>query len=144
MAIQVLLTTEPLEAALGDHARLDENGAVLVFEGIVRNHHGGRAVTHIDYQAYPAMAEEELRRLAEEIAAAFPITRLLLAHRIGLVRVGEASLFVAIGSHHRRAAIEALDRLVDELKRRVPIWKHEFGPDGDHWVEGVMPGGDLA
>jgi molybdopterin synthase catalytic subunit len=115
------------------------NGAVIVFRGIVRDRHSGRAVARIDYHAYREMAEAELRRVAAEAVERFGVPDLAVVHRIGRVEVGEASLVVAIGSPHRRPAFEAALHLVDELKKRVPIWKKEFGPDGDFWVEGIRP-----
>jgi molybdopterin synthase catalytic subunit len=115
------------------------NGAVLVFRGIVRDLHAGRAVVRIDYHAYREMAEAELRRVAAETVERFGVPDLALVHRIGVVEVGQASLVVAVGAPHRRPAFDAALHLVDELKRRVPIWKKEYGPDGGFWVEGVRP-----
>lgn len=115
------------------------NGAVLVFKGVVRDHHEGRAVTRIEYHAYEEMAERELRAIAGEAATGFGIPDLAVVHRIGDVPVGEPSLIVVAGAPHRRPVFEGVLHLVDELKRRVPIWKKEFGPDGAFWVEGVRP-----
>jgi len=117
-------------------------GAVLVFRGVVRNHHEGKEVTHIDYHCYRRMAEKELRAVATEAAAAHGLERLAVVHRIGEVRVGEASLLVVAASPHRRPAFDGVLALVDALKARVPIWKKEYGPGGSHWVEGVIPGLD--
>jgi molybdopterin synthase catalytic subunit len=121
------------------HVRRDDCGALLVFHGIVRDHHAGRSVSHIDYHGYRPMAQRELEAVARETAERFEIAALALVHRLGIVRVGEASLFVAASAHHRRPVFEGILRLVDELKRRVPIWKKEHGPDGVFWVEGVLP-----
>ena len=125
------------------------NGAVLVFHGVVRDRHAGHDVERIHYHAYRPMAERELEQLVVEAKARFDVADLAVVHRIGEVAVGEDSLLVAVGSPHRRAAFDAALWLIDELKRRLPIWKQEFGPEGDHWVEGVLPvppqeGGDGA
>lgn len=124
-----------LLAAVQDPA----HGAELVFRGVVRNHHAGRAVTHIDYHAYVEMAESELRSIAEGVSRRFAPLHLAVAHRIGSVQVAEASLVVAASGPHRRPVFEGVLEFVDELKRRVPVWKHEHGPDGASWVEGVRP-----
>jgi len=116
-----------------------EHGASLVFRGVVRDHHEGRAVSHIEYHCYRGMAEKELRAVAEAVAARHGISALAVVHRIGEVRVGEASLLVAASAPHRQPVFDAVLEIVDELKRRVPIWKKEYGPDGSHWVEGVRP-----
>ena len=132
------------EVATRAHVQRPENGAVLMFHGVVRNHHEGKAVERIDYHGYRAMVLRELRTLCDEITRGRdePI-HLAVVHRLGVVQVGEASLLVAVGSPHRRPAFEVGLELIDELKRRVPVWKKEYGPDGDHWVEGVMPGPSL-
>jgi molybdopterin synthase catalytic subunit len=116
------------------------HGAVLLFHGVVRDHHRGRAVTRIDYHAYEDMARAELGRVASEVAATHDVEDVVVVHRVGVVEVGEASLLVAVGAHHRQPAFEAALELIEELKRRVPIWKKEYGPDGAHWVEGLLPG----
>lgn len=114
-------------------------GAVLVFRGVVRNHHDGKAVSKIDYHCYRDMAERELRDVAAQAARDHGLSRLAVIHRIGVVAVGEASLVVVAAAPHRRPVFEGILALVDDLKRRVPIWKKEYGPDGTHWVEGVLP-----
>jgi molybdopterin synthase catalytic subunit len=121
------------------HVRDQRNGALLVFHGVVRNHHQGKAVTKIDYHCYRAMAEKELRAVAEEAAARHGLTDVAVIHRVGEVIVGEASLLVVAAAPHRRPVFEGILDLVDALKRRVPIWKQEYGPDGTHWVDGVLP-----
>ncbi len=143
--ITVSLQTDPLdEATVRKLVSEDSLGAVLLFHGVVRNHHGGRSVSHIDYQSYPAMAEAELRRVAGDSLARHPVDRIALFHRVGIVRVGEASLLLGVGSRHRAAAFACALEIVDEIKRRVPIWKREYGPDGAFWVEGVLPGASLG
>lgn len=132
------------EEPIDDRALLAEiaapaNGALLLFHGVVRNHHEGKAVDRIDYHAYRPMADRILEELTAEIAAEFGLDHLVVVHRIGVLAVGEASLLVAAGSAHRPPVFEAVLALVDRLKARVPIWKKEYGPDGTSWVEGVLP-----
>lgn len=139
--LRVEITREPIDAmAARGLVEAPDCGAVLVFWGVVRNHHQGKAVSHIDYHCYREMAERELRAVAEEAASAHGLDRLAVVHRIGEVAVGEASLLVVAASRHRKPAFDGILSLVDELKKRVPIWKKEYGPDGSHWVEGVLPG----
>lgn len=121
------------------HVARPANGAVLVFHGVVRDHHEGREVAGIHYQAYRAMALRELQAVADEAAFRHGVEDVAVVHRLGRLGVGEASLVVAVGSPHRKPAFEAAQALIDELKRRVPIWKKEWGPQGEHWVEGVTP-----
>ncbi len=131
------VTPDPLdpraaEAAVGDPAR----GAVSTFQGVVRDHHQGRHVTRIEYSAYAPMAEEVFRTIAAEAGARFGGAAIAVLHRIGELHVGEVSLVVAAGSVHRREAQEACSFVVDEVKKRAPIWKKEFGDDGVFWIEG--------
>ena len=140
--MRVEITNEPIdEVAARRLVGAPDCGAVLVFWGVVRNHHAGKAVSHIDYHCYREMAERELRAVAEEAVEAHGLDREQLAviHRVGDVAVGEASLLVAVASPHRGPAFEGVLSFIDTLKKRVPIWKKEYGPDGSHWVEGVLP-----
>jgi molybdopterin synthase catalytic subunit len=115
------------------------HGAVLVFSGVVRNVHEGLPVSAVDYSAYEPLARTELEAVAREAAAGLEIGSLALWHRLGLLQVGEVSVIVAVGSRHRLPALRCVERLMDLLKRRVPIWKQEHGPDGVRWVEGQLP-----
>ena len=136
----VQITDSPIDDAVArGYVESPDCGAVLVFWGVVRDHHEGRAVVKIDYQCYREMAERQLRHIAETIARTYGIGRLAVIHRVGEVLVGEASLLVVAATPHRREAFAGILALVDELKRRVPIWKREYGPDGTRWVEGVLP-----
>lgn len=136
----VQITDGPIdEAAAQAYVANPKCGAVLVFRGVVRDHHQGKSVSKIDYHCYREMAERELRSVAEAAAIAHGLDRLAVVHRIGEVLVGEASLLVVAATVHRRPAFEGILALVDDLKRRVPIWKKEYGPDGSHWVDGVTP-----
>lgn len=113
----------------------DRFGAQLLFLGVVRNHHQGRAVTSIDYEAYPPMALKELRKIAEDVAGKHEIESMLVVHRFGHHRVGDASLAVIASSAHRKRTFAAMEDVVDRIKRDVPIWKKEFFADGTvEWV----------
>ncbi|HYC76964.1 MAG TPA: molybdenum cofactor biosynthesis protein MoaE [Planctomycetota bacterium] len=132
------------EAALDDAAArrfvaAPSNGAVLVFHGVVRDRHEGRAVTRVEYSAYEAMAESELREVARETAREHGVEHLAVFHRLGPVAVGEASLVVAVGAPHRAAAFACGLATIDRLKARAPVFKKEIGPDGARWQEGVLP-----
>ncbi|MBV9268809.1 MAG: molybdenum cofactor biosynthesis protein MoaE, partial [Acidobacteriaceae bacterium] len=113
-----------------------EDGAVVVFEGIVRNNTKGRPTEFLEYECYEPMALEQMARIGREIAAAFPIGRIGFIHRLGRLQVGEASVAVIASAPHRRPAFEAALEGINRLKREVPIWKKEFFSDGAVWVEG--------
>lgn len=138
-----LVTTEVLQPrALRDRVMTDASGAAVVFEGVVRNHHEGRAVERLEYEAYASMAERQLAAVREEVLAEFTdreVHDLAAHHRIGSLEVGETSLLVAVSAAHRQDAFEAALRAVDRIKETVPVWKKEYGPDGAHWQEGVEP-----
>lgn len=118
----VRLTEAPL--ALPPETPPAETGAVVDFWGVVRITEGEAQITGIRYEAHRAMAEHHLRAVADECLAAFELKQLLVHHRVGFVPVGEASLVVRVGSRHREQAFRASASIVDELKKRVPIWKH--------------------
>ncbi|MCI0352531.1 MAG: molybdenum cofactor biosynthesis protein MoaE [Acidobacteriales bacterium] len=113
-----------------------EDGAVVVFDGIVRNHSRGRATLYLDYDAYEEMALKQMHSLAEEALRKFQIRNLALVHRLGRLQIGESSVFIAVVSAHRAPAFEACRWLIDTLKRTVPIWKKEYFEDGAVWADG--------
>ena len=125
---------DPEEAI--ESVRRDEAGAVDLFLGIVRNTNKGRAVDHLVYDAYPSMAEKTMRELAEEAVERFDLTDSAVLHRTGRLEIGETSLLVAVSAGHRAATFEAGHWLVNEVKRRVPVWKKEVWADGEEWIEG--------
>jgi molybdopterin synthase catalytic subunit len=111
------------------------NGAVLLFLGLVRETNEGRDVTGIEYSAYEAMAERELAAIAEECAANHGVNHVVIVHRLGELALQEASVGIAVGHPHRAEAYEASRWIIEELKRRVPIWKREHYVDGTReWV----------
>ncbi|HZP84842.1 MAG TPA: molybdenum cofactor biosynthesis protein MoaE [Chthonomonadaceae bacterium] len=133
---QVRIGKEPIEAAkLEAQVAGVTNGAVCTFIGQVRNHARGREVAYLEYEAYGPMAEKMLRRIAEEAEAKWGC-EVAIAHRIGRIELGEASVVVAVGSPHRAQAFEACRYCIDTLKETVPIWKREVCPDGTYWIEG--------
>ena len=139
--VHVWLTDEPLDPrAVEALVRTDEDGAVCTFTGVVRNHADGHPVTHLDYEAYPAMAEERIRAIAEEAVRRFGATAVAAVHRVGTLSIGEASVVVSASAPHRAAAFEACRHTIDELKADAPIWKKEHGPDGAVWVDETLRG----
>ena len=115
------------------------DGAVVVFEGIVRNHSGGRSTLYLDYEAYEAMALAKMREIGAEMREKYSIRRYAMVHRLGRLEIGETSVLVAVCSAHRAAAFDACRYGIDTLKRNVPIWKKEFFQDGAVWAEGEIP-----
>lgn len=113
-----------------------EDGAIVVFDGVARNHTRGRKTLHLDYEAYEPMALQEMRRLAAEALQNFPIRNLALVHRLGRIEIGESSVLIAVYSAHRAPAFEACRWLIDTLKKKVPIWKKEYFEDGAVWADG--------
>ena len=113
-----------------------EDGAIAVFEGIVRNHSRGRHTLYLDYEAYEEMALTEMESLAEQALKDFEIRDLAIVHRLGRLDIGETSVLIVVASAHRGAAFDACRWLIDTLKRKVPIWKKEFFEDGAVWADG--------
>ncbi len=130
------ITPEPLDvAALTAQVDDEANGAVCTFIGQTRNRARGRDVAYLEYDAYTPMAEKMLRAIAADAETRWGCT-VVIAHRIGRVGLGEASVVVAVGSPHRAEAFEACRYCIDTLKATVPIWKREVCPDGSYWIEG--------
>ena len=131
------LVTAPLDPArLVAEVSAPANGAVILFVGTVRDVNEGRAVTGIDYSAYAAMAKRELDLILRDAATRFGTDHLVVEHRIGTLAVGEASVAIAVAHPRRGAAYEASRFVIEELKRRVPIWKREHYADGTReWVD---------
>ena len=138
-----LVTADPLDRdALRALVLTPASGAVVLFEGVVRNHHQGHAVLRLEYEAYEPMAERELGAVAAEVLAEFAareVYDIAAHHRTGLLEIGDVSLLVAVSAAHREDAFAAALRCVDRIKQTVPVWKKEYGPDGATWQEGVLP-----
>lgn len=135
------ITREPIDKT-GLERRLLTGGAgaVVTFDGVVRNQTGGRPVVSLQYEAYPQMAVREMRKIGEEIRERWPdVERIGIVHRFGELQITESSVVIVITSPHRRVAFEACHFAIDRLKQTVPIWKKEIFEDGEAWVEGQMP-----
>jgi molybdopterin synthase catalytic subunit len=127
------LSVDEIEGAVADPAA----GAIALFIGTVRDHDHGRGVTALSYSAHPS-ATAELGRVAEKIAASYPILSLAVTHRIGDLQIGDLAVVAAVGAQHRDVAFAACHALIDELKATVPIWKHQFFTGGNsEWVDGA-------
>ncbi len=122
-------------ASVGDPAQ----GAILVFLGVGRADFEGRPVLSLSYEAYPAMAEPEMRKIAAEIEEKWPGTKTAIVHRTGEVAIGEASVVIATSTPHRGACYEANRYAIEALKARVPVWKKENYGDGSAWKENRTP-----
>jgi MoaE-MoaD fusion protein len=133
----IYLTDASIDAAaLIAALKRGEDGAVVTFDGIVRNQTRGRRTLYLFYEAYADMALAQMRQLAAECRAAYPVRDLVLVHRLGRLEIGESSVFIAVASPHRAAAFDACRWLIDTLKQTVPIWKKEFFEDGAVWAHG--------
>lgn len=135
------ITPHPIDpASVLAQVSSEADGAVLLFLGTVRRENEGRPVRGMRYDAYPEMAEQVLMEIIEEAGARFGIERLHAVHRTGELGLGEVSVAIAVGSPHRVAAYDASRYVIEEIKRRLPVWKHEHYLAGDsRWVEGVVP-----
>jgi MoaE-MoaD fusion protein len=131
------LTRKPIDAEeLILAAKRGEDGAVVVFDGIVRNNTRGRQTLHLDYEAYEEMAEKQMRDLADQAGTRFGVRHVSIVHRLGRLQIGETSVLIVVASAHRAQAFEACRWLIDTLKKTVPIWKRETFVDGAVWAPG--------
>jgi molybdopterin synthase catalytic subunit len=131
----ISVTTEPLDVAAHERAVADRAaGAVVVFQGVVRDHDEGRSVRELEYEAHPS-AEAVLHEVAKEVAGDPAVYAVAVSHRVGPLKVGDVALVAAVSTAHRAAAFAACARLVDEVKARLPVWKRQVFADGtDEWV----------
>jgi molybdopterin synthase catalytic subunit len=113
----------------------DSAGAVATFDGRVRNHSGGKAVTHLYYEAHAPVVLRELEAIRKEAMKRWDVDAVAVVHRVGRLEVGESSVFIAVSAAHRGPAFEACRFVIDTLKQRVPVWKKECFTDGEVWVE---------
>jgi len=139
--VHTAITTEPIDpAAVLDGLAAPEDGAVLLFVGVVRDHADERPVRGMRYEAYVPMAERELRSIGEEAVRRAGSDRLVIVHRIGELGIGEVSVAIAVATPHRAEAYETSRWIIEAIKRRLPVWKHEHYTDGGSaWVEGTDP-----
>ena len=137
VAVIAALTRERIEAdRIIASAKRGEDGAVVVFDGIVRNHSRGRQTLHLDYEAYEEMAVRQMQEIGRQARERFGIRQVTMIHRLGRLEIGETSVLIVVASAHRSAAFEACRWLIDTLKHSVPIWKKETFIDGAVWAPG--------
>jgi molybdopterin synthase catalytic subunit/molybdopterin converting factor small subunit len=133
----VRIVREPIstQAELG-RLKLPQDGAAVIFEGIVRNNTRGRRTLYLDYEAYDAMALKQMEALAGQARSRFAVREIALVHRLGRLEIGETSVLIVVASAHRGPAFEACRWIIDTLKKTVPIWKKEYFEDGSVWADG--------
>lgn len=127
-------------AAVADPAA----GGVAIFIGRVRNLAEGRAVERMEYEGYPEMIIKELKKIATTACERWPVQKYAIVQRLGMLELGETSVAIAVACAHRHDAFAACQFMIDTLKKRVPVWKKEFGPHGSRWVDGVLPGTEIV
>jgi molybdopterin synthase catalytic subunit len=141
MSVHVRVTADPVDASsVLDAVGTPEDGAVLVFLGTVRRSNDGRAVSGMLYEAYVEMAEQTLGTIASEAMERAGASRVAAVHRIGDLAVGEVSVAIAISTPHRAEAFDGGRYVIEEIKKRLPVWKHEHYVDGEaRWLDGARP-----
>lgn len=136
LVLRAAVTDQPI--SLAEHEALVSHqsaGAVVGFVGMIRDHDGGRQVVRLEYSAHPSAADVFAEVVAEVAGQASGIRAVAASHRIGVLRIGEAALVAAVAADHRQAAFATCARLVDTIKERLPVWKHQFFDDGsEEWV----------
>jgi MoaE-MoaD fusion protein len=131
------LTRDPIDPRAAEERILQGfDGAIVTFQGVVRNNTRGRATLRLEYECYEPMAIRKMAEIGREIANRFAISRIAMIHRLGRMEIGEASVVVIAAAPHRRPAFDAALEGINRLKKTVPIWKKEFFADGEVWVEG--------
>lgn len=134
---RVQLTSQPIDTAgLAECIKRAQDGAVVVFEGIVRDNSRGRRTLYLDYEAYEEMARKQLEELAAQALEKFKVRDVAVAHRVGRLQIGETSVAIVVSAAHRAAAFDACRWMIDTLKKTVPIWKKEHFEDGAVWADG--------
>jgi len=131
------IVAEPIDpTAVLNTLKQPEDGAVTIFDGIVRNNSRGRRTLYLEYTAYEQMALNQMEQIAQQALSRFAVRELRIVHRLGRLQIGETSVYIAVASAHRAAAFDACRWLIDSLKTTVPIWKKEFFEDGAIWGDG--------
>jgi len=134
---RALIVRDPIDTSgVLQRIKRGEDGAAVVFEGIVRNQTRGRRTLYLDYEAYEEMALRKMEGLAEQALKQFQVRDVALVHRLGRLEIGDTSVLIVVASAHRAAAFDACRLLIDTLKRTVPIWKKEYFEDGAVWADG--------
>jgi MoaE-MoaD fusion protein len=130
------ITREPIDIlGLRDRLLAGDSGAVVIFDGVARNHTKGRPTRFLEYEGYEAMALKTMAQIVGEVRGQWPINRVGIIHRLGRIQISESSVVILVTSAHRRVAFEACQYAIDRLKKIVPIWKKEYFEDGEVWVE---------
>jgi MoaE-MoaD fusion protein len=133
----IRLQREPIDPAhFLQQLKSGSDGAVAIFDGIVRDNTRGRRTLYLDYEAYEEMALDQMSRLADEATQHFGVRKVALVHRLGRLQIGETSVWIAVASAHRAQAFDACRWIIDMLKKTVPIWKKEYFEDGAVWADG--------
>ncbi len=133
----IAIVKEPIETlAVLDRLKRPQDGAAVVFEGIVRDHTRGRRTLYLDYEAYEPMAIKQMHTLGAQARDRFAVSGVSIVHRLGRLKIGETSVLIVVSSEHRAAAFEACRWVIDTLKKTVPIWKKEYFEDGAVWADG--------
>ncbi len=131
-----LLVRQPIDVReMRERMSRPEDGAVVAFEGVVRNHARGRKVNHLEYQAYESMALKKMAEIELQARLQFDIREVEIVHRLGRLEHGECSVAIIVAAAHRAPAFDACRFAIDTLKKTVPIWKKEFYEDGEVWIE---------
>ena len=134
------LVHEPIDPViLATYVRGNEDGAIVIFDGFVRDHSRNRRTLYLEYEAYESMALAKIQDIAAHLHNHFPIHRVAVVHRLGRLEIGETSVYIAVSAAHRAAAFDACRYAIDTLKRTVPIWKKEYFEDGSVWADGELP-----
>ncbi|MDP9340070.1 MAG: molybdenum cofactor biosynthesis protein MoaE [Acidobacteriota bacterium] len=134
------LIHKPIESrVLVSHVRGPADGAIVVFDGFVRDHSKNRRTLYLEYEAYEAMALSKMQEIATYLHEKFAIHSVAMVHRLGRLEIGETSILIAVSGAHRAAAFDACRCAIDTLKRTVPIWKKEYFEDGSVWADGELP-----
>ncbi len=136
------IVDRPIDATeIANLVRSDADGAVNVFLGVARKYSRGREVVHLEYEAYPEMAEKKMAEIGDELRVKFGAERVVIFHRTGVLTIGEASVGIGVATPHRKEAFVACQYAIDRLKEIVPIWKKEVWSDGSQWIgwEGQAP-----
>jgi molybdopterin synthase catalytic subunit/molybdopterin converting factor small subunit len=148
----VRIVREPISTQTEvDRIKLPQDGAAVIFEGVVRNNTRGRRTLYLDYESYEAMALKQMEALADQARERFAVRAVSLVHRLGRLEIGETSVLIVVASAHRGPAFEACRWIIDTLKKTVPIWKKEYFEDGAVWADGepfpeeiVAPAGTIG
>jgi molybdopterin synthase catalytic subunit len=139
------LVREPIDMpGLARHVRAPEDGAIVTFDGFVRNQSHNRPTLYLEYEAYESMALAKMREIGAQLHEKYLIHGVAIVHRLGRLQIGETSVFIAVSAAHRAAAFDACRFAIDALKRTVPIWKKEYFEDGAVWADGELPPAPVA